>query len=162
MTDGSDIWKACGAVAARIILTGISIFPPRLCFWAPWWDLGGWHCLVSASSPRRCVSVMARTANPPHAAAGRDPAKALTVPVVTQSCWEQLPGSPAPVLPHRQQWVSRPASPPLFPGDAGRAGAGMLLLGGELAQVTNQFGVVEDPVAPLWLPLLQLHGSTGE
>lgn len=141
MMDGGDIWKARGAVATRIILTpgSVSSLPGSVLGRLGGIWVGGTAWLVHP--PCATVgSVTAGRANPPRVAAGRDPSQALTIPVVTQSCWEQLLGSSVPVLSRRQQPVLHPCIPSPLPGRGMQSRGRGATAGGELAQVTKQFG----------------------
>lgn len=139
MTDGGDIWKARGAVATRIILTpgSVSSLPDSVFGHLSGIWVGSTAWLVHP--PHAAAgSVTAERANPFGMAAGRDPAKAMTI--MTQSHWEQLLGSPVPVLPGRQQRVSHPCIPSSLPRRGMRSRGRDAVARGELAQVTNQFG----------------------
>lgn len=72
----------------------------------PQWDLGGWHCLVNASSPHHSCSMTAERANQPGMTAGSTPAKRLDCSYDDSELLGAVLGSPDPVLPCTQQWES--------------------------------------------------------
>jgi len=130
MTGGGDIWKARGTVATRSILTSgsVSSLPDSLfrCLGGLWAGGTAWLEHPAHAAAGR---VVAGRAHLPGVAAGRNPAKALAVPVMTQRFWEQLPGCPTLQAAAAVTSLHIPASLALFLGEVFVAGAGMLLLG---------------------------------